>query len=139
MPHSSEYKSEIFNSREIAPGIIETSVLDHATFDIQDVWEAKKINNEISGGQPYAYLGVLGEFSVVTEEAKKLMASKEIIGNTVAKALLIQSLSDRILANFYLKVTRPILKTKVFTNREKAISWLKSELVKCSKNSLLQD
>ncbi len=123
-----KYSTDVFTIRQLEPNILETTILDRATLDVKDVWEAKKINTELSKGHPYAYLGVRGEFSEVTDQAKKLMASEEIIGNTIAKALLIKSLSDRILANFYLKISKPALKTRVFTSREKALVWLRSEL-----------
>lgn len=123
-----EYKTDVFTIRLIEPNILENAVISHCTLDVEHVWEVKKINTKLTKGEPYAFLAVKGEFSIVTKEAKDLLSSKEIIGNTVAKALLIQSLSDRIVANFYLKMSQPILKTKAFTNRDKAILWLKKQL-----------
>jgi len=128
--NKSAYQTDVFTIRQLEPNILETTVIDRAILDVKDVWEAKKINTELSKGKPYAYLGVLGEFSEITDVAKELMASKEIIGKTIAKALLIKSLSDRLLANFYLKISKPALKTRVFTSREKALVWLRSELKK---------
>ena len=123
-----EYKTDVFTIRFIESNILENTIASHATVDEAEVWELKRENVKLTNGMPYAFLAIKGEFSLVTDRAKILMASKEIVGNTVAKALLIQSLSDRILANFYLKVNKPIVATKAFTNREKAILWLKTRL-----------
>ena len=123
-----EYKTEVITIRLIQSNIVENSISSHATLDVKDVWETKRINSELTKGQPYAYLATQGEFSAITKEAKILLASKKIVGNTVAKALLVQSLSDRIIANFYLTINRPIVTTKIFNDRSKAITWLRQQL-----------
>ena len=123
-----QYQTKVFAIKLISDRIVENSVFNRATLDVDDVKEAKQKNIELTKGLPYAYLATQGEFSHVTTKAKELLASKELAENTVAKALLIQSLSDRILANFYLKINKPFVKTKIFTDRDKAIDWLKKEI-----------
>lgn len=42
-----------------------------------------------------------------------------------ADAFVIQSISQKILANFYLKIYRPERPTRFFTNEPEAMNWLK--------------
>lgn len=128
MGNKIEYETDIVIIRFLAPFILENTVKDKATLNVDAVKDSKRVNMELTKGNPYAYLATMGEFSQVTSEAKKLLSSKGITENTVAKALLIQSLSDRIMANFYLKLNKPYVTTKIFTDKLKAIVWLQQQL-----------
>ena len=123
-----EYHSEIFSVRLLAQNIVEVTIHKHQIFDTKHVHEVKMINKKLTGNKPYGYIGIKNEFAVITKQAKILMASEKIAKNTVAKALIIQGLSDRILANFYLKINKPFTQTKVFTNKNEAIKWLEKML-----------
>lgn len=125
-----KYETDVLSICFLAPQILENRVKDKAVLDVKEVREAKRVNMELSEGKPYAYLAIKGEFSEVTKEAKELLASKEIAINTVAKALLIQSLADRIMANFYLTLNKPYVTTKIFTDKIKAVEWLQSQIEK---------
>jgi len=123
-----EYETDVYTIRILAPQIFENFVKDKAILDVDGVRAVKKANMELANGKPYAFLAAIGEFSEVTKAAKTLLSSKELSVNTVAKALLIQSLSDRIMVNFYMKINKPIVKTKAFTDRKLAIEWLKKQV-----------
>lgn len=65
------------------------------------------------------------EFVNVTAEARKLIRTLEPLIPITARALIIKSLSHRILANFYIQFHKPIVPTKIFTNYEDAFLYLK--------------
>lgn len=50
-------------------------------------------------------------------------------------ALVISNLSQKILTDFYLKVSRPVLPTKVFTDLRKALEWIKRGIEQDQANS----
>lgn len=64
------------------------------------------------------------EFINVTSKAKKLIRQLESTIPIVARALVIKSFGHRILANFYIKVHKPIIPTVIFTDHSEAIKWL---------------
>lgn len=66
------------------------------------------------------------EFINITAEARKLIRELEPIVPVSARALVIKSLSHRILANFYIHFHKPIVPTKIFTNYEDAFQYLNS-------------
>lgn len=45
---------------------------------------------------------------------------------TIADAIVVNGMSQRIMANLYLRFNRPIRPTKVFTDQESAAFWLMS-------------
>lgn len=114
-----------FIAAKITEHIIENRLLNGNTFDVEDVNAIKAANLELSKGEKYAVLVWSEEFTVITKEARELVASKEFAQNTMAKALIVANLAQQIIVNFYLKINRPYIKTKAFRTKEEGIKWLK--------------
>ena len=89
--------------------------------------ESKSMNDAIgvlSEGKESLVLIVADEFAQFDRDSSDLSASEEGQRYTVADALVVKSLSQKILANFYLKFNKPVKPTRIFTNEEEAITWL---------------
>ncbi|MBA3972422.1 MAG: hypothetical protein H0X46_09840 [Bacteroidetes bacterium] len=112
----------------LRPGIIENIIHDYATLEKEDILEIKQINKQLAGGMPYVVLIDSGSFTDINKEARELLSSREFGENTIAKALFVRSLGHRIVAQFYIRINKPYIKTKIFADREKAIDWLDNEL-----------
>lgn len=123
-----EYKTSNVTIRVIESNIFHNYVHEHATVTVKNILEVKNINLNLSNGEPYALLISKGEFSIVPPKVRELVSSNKFVGNTVAKALLSRCVADKIIGQFYIKINKPAIKTKLFTNKEKAISWLKQEI-----------
>jgi hypothetical protein len=64
------------------------------------------------------------EFINVTADARKLIRSLETIVPISKRAVVVKSAGQRILSNFYIRVHKPIVDTKIFDTYESAIEWL---------------
>lgn len=111
----------------IEEGIIENYFLSGESIEVDDFKELKLANLELMCNKPYTVLVSAEELTSFTSEAREFVASKEYVGVTIAKALLISGLGQRIIGNFYMKVNKPYIKTRLFTDRQKAIDWLVQE------------
>jgi hypothetical protein len=58
-------------------------------------------------------------------ETRAFMVSEKRLSLTKADAMVLTSLPQRILGDFYLKINKPPISTKFFGNKEDAIVWLK--------------
>ena len=60
-----------------------------------------------------------------TTEARKVYAEDPfILKYRIADAFLVKSLSVRLIANFFIKVTKPKTTTRLFTSESDAIKWI---------------
>lgn len=129
--------TEIFTAKcritLLEANLLENFVLNYSVIELADLLEAKKINQELTKGEPYAAILTFGEMTEVTKEAREQIASLEHKQNVVAKAILVNNIGHRLLGNFYLTVNKPFIKTRLFTVREAALSWLRQELQKSSR------
>lgn len=124
-----EIDTKKFKATMIEPGLIENYIKPGVNIDVSDAWEIKKSNLELTNGNSYAVLVVSGHLSSITKGAREVVASRQFVGKTIAKALLVESLGHRIVGNFYLTVNKPLITTRVFTDREVALHWLRSQIV----------
>ena len=118
--------TEKFEVTLIEKGIIENVLMPSVIIDEKDVLELKEHNFQIAAGEPYALLVIPGHLTTITKEAKELLAQKDFVHITFAKALLIKSAGHKLVGNFYLKINKPHTNTKIFSDRLKALIWLRS-------------
>lgn len=123
-----EYKTNTTTVRKIEEDIFENHVLAHKTVEVKDIYEVKKANLKLANGKPYALLVTKGEFSLISPEVRKVISSKAFAQDTIAKALVTDSVADIIIGRFYIKINKPYIKTKLFKNRDKAMLWLRNQL-----------
>ncbi len=91
--------------------------------------ESKSMNDAIgtlSEGKECLILIVADEFAQFDRDTSDFSASEEGQRYTIADALVVKSLSQKILANFYLKFNKPAKPTRIFTNEKEAADWLLS-------------
>lgn len=65
------------------------------------------------------------DFIRFPKEVMEYMSDNPYIKYQLSNALLIKGLAQRILGNFYLNISRPKVKTKLFTNLQEALRWQK--------------
>ncbi len=114
--------------------LVENIMLEGEEIEVEDMREVKKHNLIATQGEKYAVLIVTSDFVGVSKAARELLAGGEIATNTVAYGFLIKNFAQRIVGNYYLRVNKPKTPTKLFTDRLKAIKWLRQELSKSSKS-----
>ncbi|PHR17323.1 MAG: hypothetical protein COA38_20885 [Fluviicola sp.] len=77
---------------------------------------------EVGGGR-YCNIFEFDSFSDVEPEVRTWASDNKQNFNTISDAFVINSLSQKILADFYLRVHKPEKPTRVFYNLEKAVVW----------------
>ena len=106
-------------------GIVENYLKPNQIIDAEDILELQENNRLIAQNIPYTVLVIPGEGATVTKEARVLTASKKLVGIKLAKAFVLKSLAHRIIGNFYITVNKTHLITKIFSDRDKALIWLR--------------
>lgn len=114
----------------IASNILLITLVEGVTIEKEDVIEVKKHNLKLTKGNDYVIVFDSGHYTSISKDARELMSSTEIEKNRKASAFVIHSLSQKLLGNFYLKVNKPNVPTKLFSDKEKALNWVKEILKK---------
>lgn len=89
--------------------------------------ETKAINDAIgllSDYKEILLLIVADELAQFDKSANEYSASKEGMQYSIAEAIVVKNLAQKILANFYLSFNKPIKPTKLFSSEKDALDWL---------------
>lgn len=111
---------------QIAEDISETRMNEGAFIDEAALYQIKQVNEHLFGARRYAVLVTTSNFNAISERAREFSASAEFVRNTKGKALLVHNSATKLVGNFDLNFNKPVMPTKLFTDRAKAIAWLKT-------------
>jgi hypothetical protein len=106
-------------------GILHFVMDDAAVLTAKDLEDSRKWTLSVGGGQ-YLNLIEAGIKTEVEDDMRYAAASTVENKFTIADAIIVKSLSQRIIANFYLRFNKPVKPTKIFSDREEAAFWLMS-------------
>jgi hypothetical protein len=126
-------------------------IIDGATARIYDnriyhlsVPRYKKINMEFvekgyefiksAGGGRYYNIFEFSSFSDIEPEVREWAADADQNFNTYSDAIVIGSLSQKIIADFYMRFNKPVKPTKFFYSLEAAIEWTFEQMEKQKKS-----
>lgn len=110
--------------------IIHVHLKTNQEIEAVDVQEIVAAIGKMSKGKKFPVFIDAGSFINIDQEAFTFSASEAGNIYTLADAIAVQNLGQKLLANFYLKNDQPLVPTQVFTNKAEALDWLKKFIVK---------
>ena len=116
----SEGRYEIFMRDD---GLLQVNIFKDTKVEVADAKEMVRQEGELSGGVKLPTLHIMGKYVVIGEGVREYSA-KSGTKFTSAEAYVLTSLAHRILGNFYLKVNKPAVPTRLFNNEGSAVQWL---------------
>ena len=124
---------EVKNTIDLGHSVVELISADIVRIEIREKdvitgVEAAQMNAAIgvlSGGKEVNVLILGDDAAQFDRSARDYSASPE--GNifTKADALVVKNLAQRIMANFYIKINKPVKPSRVFNSEEEAKEWFK--------------
>lgn len=105
-------------------GIIHFLCADDVTYDVPELAMNKMVSDEWTQLQPKAKLFYSGKYVTITAEGRKVMASDETSSRSLAEAYVIRDLPQNLIADFYLRMDKPIAPTKFFRTLDEAENWI---------------
>jgi hypothetical protein len=123
-------KSIVFENFQLTyneRGFYEVEVFDNVDFLIADLKLLVNVQQE-NFNVKLPVLVLCREHANTNIELLKVLAKNENNPYSTADAFVIKSMSQRILANFYVKIHKPERPTKFFSSKEDAMTWLNQYL-----------
>jgi hypothetical protein len=107
--------------------IVETNILPEEELNVADVKEIVQAIMLVSDMRMLPQLIIAGPLSGPDLDSMRFLATEESSPTAIAEAYVISSLSQKILAKFYLSINKPARPTKMFSHEAEAVEWLKEE------------
>lgn len=119
-------------------GIVRKKFFNDIDIEVEDGVENLAAVRKLTNDKPYLVLSDGRVNARVSPEARAFSASAEASRNRVAEAMLVNSVATRLTANFYIRFNKPLTPTRIFTDEQKAIEWLKKFRVNEQQDSIME-
>ena len=107
-------------------GILHIKITENAIVSLENLKENYKIYKELLGDNKVLLLIDSRMKYKFTKEAKAYAAGNNISLNRIATAFLVDSFANMLSTILYIWLNKPIIPTRIFISRGKAVEWLKS-------------
>ena len=107
-------------------GIVCIKVIANSEQTRADVENSMLIVAKIGEGKKLPLLMDITESKGIDREGRHYSASDGVGKHITGMAVLINSSFSRVMGNFWLRTTKPVFPTQLFTSEQKAIEWLKT-------------
>jgi dihydroorotase len=104
--------------------LYEIDVFANSEFGIKELRQLIDIQREM-GGSRLPVLVLCGEYTTSDVSFLKHLSRNGNDPYSSADAFVIQSIAQKLVANFYIKMVRPERPTKFFTGKDEALKWLR--------------
>jgi hypothetical protein len=108
-------------------GIVHVIYKSGCTISVEDCYAMAKFISQIDGNRKYLMLTEPQRGSNIDEEARTLLASEKGNRFTYKNAILCSSIIHEMIGNFFIRMDNPVVPTKLFNSRDRALDWLKYE------------
>lgn len=107
-------------------GILLINIKSEEFFSVSDYQELMDAAKSIGKGEKFLNLIIVGEHTIPDHDSRVLSTSQKGSKYKLADAFVINSLSQKLIANFYMNFHKPYVPSRFFTDENKAIEWLLS-------------
>jgi hypothetical protein len=118
------------NLKRRKDGLIIVQCADNHAYKVEEIKENHEAIKKLSPGKMAFVLNIAGKYTSIEPETKSFMAKGPHKSFIAAEAFVIQNLAQRILAQFYFKINRPIVPSEYFTDVKKAEAWILRQMKK---------
>ena len=109
-------------------GILHSHTSSNIDFDVESLKKFNVVMGKMLNYKKAPLLITLDEFAIPPVETREFWAKKESCPYASADAYVAVNLGHKIIGSVYLKLNKPGRPTKIFTNEENAVEWLKTFL-----------
>jgi hypothetical protein len=121
---NADFRNEKFEIFVLSNNIFKLKPHINVELDVEDAYEMRKNFLNFSKGNKFAVLTDATNYFSTTSELRQLLASATFTELRFATAIVTNSMANKIIGNFFIKVNKPATPTKLFSSEKLAFEWL---------------
>ncbi|CAG5076285.1 DUF7793 family protein [Parvicella tangerina] len=112
---------------ELRPdGVLHIDIKLDQVFEIEDSIAIIEARTKLVNGKRTPIVYTCTEFVIPSKEVREFVASEKRSELVIADAFVVNSLPQKLVANLFIKINKPVRPTKVFSNFDEACEWAKT-------------
>lgn len=109
---------------KLASDVVRVEVKKDIEPELEDLEENYSAYQTLFSDNKLYFLVIFNKGSTTSLEVRNKFASKQRSAFKIAEAIVVNSISHKLIANFVLKVQKPKHQMKIFNNEKDALEWL---------------
>lgn len=109
--------------------VVQMTAYTGATFDAEHAIDNRTAALELAGWERCGLIFESDGDIITTPEMRHVSASAQYNSHFIAVALVSPSVAMKILGNFYMRINRPVVPTRFFSEHDLAEQWLIQQIV----------
>lgn len=105
-------------------GLIRIEMTSSEKIGVKESKEMNRAVGVLSKGKEALILMLADELASFDKEAMEFSASDEGLKYSIAEAMVVKSITQRLTANLYLRIVKPKKPSKIFNSEKEALKWL---------------
>ena len=105
-------------------GIVRFEVTKDFFLDMEKAMEMVEICKKLYHNKIYKSLKIVPYKMQIQDEVLKYLSSDARKNLISMEAVVVDTATLKFLGNFYLRIRKPVIKTKIFNNENEAMAWL---------------
>ena len=120
----------------IASDIVKFTLTKDTIINMEKSLEMFEICKKLFPDRAYKSLKIVHHQMKIEKDVMDFLASDQRRGLISMEAVVVNSSALKFLGNFYLKIKKPVIKTRIFDSEAEAMQWLKNTTKKNTKIAL---
>lgn len=105
-------------------GIVRFEITKDVFLDMQKTMEMVEICKKLYHNKIYKSLKIVPYKMQIQDEVLKYLSSGARKNLISMEAVVVDTATLKFLGNFYLRIRKPVIRTKIFNNEKEAMAWL---------------
>ncbi len=107
-------------------GILQITMKPNVKLNLADGEAMVKLFGELGNKKKFLLLFIAGNDTSVATEARYYASTPEANVYTIASAFVVKNIAQKLLGNAYVTFNKPVTPTRIFTDEDEAVKWLKA-------------
>ncbi|MCC7303206.1 MAG: hypothetical protein IT233_11250 [Bacteroidia bacterium] len=108
-----------------ADGVVEIVCGDEVHYKRTHVEELNSGLEQLLGNSKACLLVLVGKHTSISKDGREYSATPEATRFSIAEAYVLQNMAQRIVGNFYIRMDKPPVPTRMFSHTNEAEKWFK--------------
>jgi hypothetical protein len=109
-------------------GILRIRLLENSDIDLEESKKMQEVSLNITNNKQFVALIDARAKVTLSKESREWGSTPEAQKNMLAQAIVVNSLANKLVGNFIIQFHKPVAKTRLFSDEEIAMRWLKEQL-----------
>ncbi|MBA2612450.1 MAG: hypothetical protein H0U95_10790 [Bacteroidetes bacterium] len=112
--------------------LVRIIIIENSQVEVEDILQVQAAKKQLLGDHEHVVIFRTPKYGNISKEARELSASIAVNKNAIAKAIIVKSISAKLIGSVFINFHKPPVPTKMFKDEDEAEKWLREMQAKAA-------